>query len=90
MYEKYYLEEGKTSKCMVLKIHNCNLFEREIVRELRDNKIGCYISSDGYVHARVGKGKNSHKAQVCKNLGFKYIDSNYWVDLKMYSIVTKL
>lgn len=79
MYEKYYLEDGKTSKCMVMKITN-NCVVDKIRCVLHDHKIRGYITSDAHIHVRVGKGKNSHKAQVCKDLGFRYVDPRYWLE----------
>lgn len=76
-YEKYYLEEGKTSKCMIKEITNRDEFET-ICRVLKECKVGAYLSGDGYVHARVGAGKDGLKAQICKDLGFRYIRGDYW------------
>ena len=78
-YKKYYREEGKTSTCMVKKITNNEELKR-ICNLLIEHKIGAYLTSDGYVHAKVGAGKSSLKATVCKDLGFGYISENYWFE----------
>lgn len=81
-YERYYLEEGKTSKEMMKKIENKEELE-QVVRVLIKHKIGAWLTSDGWVLvSRVGLKANSIKAQVCKDLGFKYaLYKNDWLKI---------
>lgn len=77
MYSKYYLDEGKTSKVMVKLIETKSEFHN-VLKILKNNHIGGYLVADGHVFARVGLGKNSLKAKVCKDLGFRYVAGDYW------------
>lgn len=79
MYSKYYLDEGKTSKIMVKEITSRDEFEN-VVRILKEHHIGGYLVADGHIFARVGCGKNSLKANACKNLGFRYVAGDYWTE----------
>jgi len=90
MYSKYFLQEGKRSKRMAKKITSLDELKL-IASKIKEYHILGIISENGWMTIRVGERENSLKANIGKELGFRYVGySMIWEDDEKLHNVSKL